>query len=137
MNAFLKTFPIAMLLCVIWIAVGSTQNQSSTKSNAVHLSSRSDAKASNAVGVYWGEAGATHDPKFFISVAQDQDPASRLMLWTGVSIGRERDRRRSLLSLGMQQLTLPDLLLIAPKQESLASRDQIDQNDAPFIVLFI
>jgi hypothetical protein len=70
-------------------------------------------KASRAVGVYWGNARATHDPAFFISVAQEPALASRVMLWTGVSLAREADGRLSLLSLGMQQLDLPDLLLVA------------------------
>lgn len=73
------------------------------------------AKASGAVGVYWGNAGATHDAAFFISTAQDRDLGARLLLWTGVSVARETDGRLSLLSLGMKQLNLPDLLLIAPK----------------------
>ena len=72
-------------------------------------------KASPAVGIYWGEAGATHDAKFFLETAREQDVALRLTLWTGVSVGREPDGRLSLLSLGMKQLNLPDLLLIAPK----------------------
>lgn len=72
-------------------------------------------KASNAVGVYWGEAGATHEPKFFLETAKESDVDSRIMLWTGVSVAREADGRLSLLSVGMKQLNLPDLLLIAPK----------------------
>jgi hypothetical protein len=74
-------------------------------------------KTSNAVGVYWGDAGATHDAKFLMSIAQERDPDSRIMLWTGVSVGREADGRLSLLSLGMNQLNLPDLLLIAQKSD--------------------
>lgn len=69
-------------------------------------------KASPAVGVYWGNAGATHDPKFFMSVASDQGIMPRIMLWTGVSLAREPDGRASLLSLGMKQLDLPELLLV-------------------------
>lgn len=72
-------------------------------------------KSSNAVGVYWGAAGATHDAKFLLSIAQEEDVDARIMLWTGVSLSREPDGRLSLLSLGMHQLNLPDLLLIAPK----------------------
>jgi hypothetical protein len=72
-------------------------------------------EASPAVGIYWGEAGATHDPKFFLATAREPDVGSRIMLWTGVSVAREADGRLSLLSLGMKQLNLPDLLLIAPK----------------------
>lgn len=72
-------------------------------------------EASQAVGVYWGEAGATHDAKFFLSIAQDQDVSSRIMLWSGVSVAHEKDGRLSLWSTGMKQLNLPDLLMIAPK----------------------
>lgn len=73
-------------------------------------------KVSAAVGVYWGNAGATHDPAFVMSIARERDPAARMMLWTGVSIGREPDGRLSILSLGMErQLNLPDLLLVAPQ----------------------
>jgi hypothetical protein len=35
-----------------------------------------------------------------------------MMLWTGISIAREPDGRLSMLSLGMRQLDLPDLLLV-------------------------
>lgn len=72
-------------------------------------------KASGAVGVYWGNAGATHDPRFFLSIAKERGTDSRVMLWTGVSVAREADGRLSLLSLGMRQLHLPDLLLLTPK----------------------
>jgi len=70
-------------------------------------------RSSPAVGVYWGNAGATHDSEFFVSVASDLGVVPRMMLWSGVSIAREDDGRLSLLSLGMEQLNLPDLLLVA------------------------
>lgn len=70
------------------------------------------ADASDCVGIYWGNAGATHDPEFFVSVAREGGVAPRMVLWTGVSIAQESDGRHSLLSLGMQQLGLPDLLLV-------------------------
>src|SRR5262245_37996742 len=76
------------------------------------------AKASNAVGVYWGEAGATHDAEYLISTAQEPGVVPRITLWTGVSVAREPDGRLSLLSLGMKQLNLPDLLLVAPMSAS-------------------
>ena len=72
------------------------------------------AKASSAVGIYFGNAGATHDPKFFQEVARERDPKSRIVLWSGVSIAKEADGRLSLLSLGMKQLSLPDVLLVMP-----------------------
>jgi hypothetical protein len=84
-------------------------------------------KASPAVGVYWGNAGATHDSEFFTAVASDQDVVARMMLWTGISIAREKDGRLSLLSLGMKQLNLPDLLLVAGKSsESVALETMLD-----------
>lgn len=72
-------------------------------------------KATPAVGLYWGGAGATHNPKFFMDVAEDREIGSRLMLWTGVSVAQESNGRVSMLSMGMEQLALPDLLLVAPK----------------------
>ena len=70
-------------------------------------------KASPAVGVYWGHAGATHDSDFFVSVAAEEGVTPKMMLWSGISIARETDGRLSVLSLGMEQLNLPDLLLVA------------------------
>ncbi len=71
-------------------------------------------KATSAVGVYWGNAGATHGSDFFLSVASLQDIAPKMTLWSGFSMAREEDGRFSILSLGMdRQLGLPDLLLVA------------------------
>lgn len=70
---------------------------------------------SPAVGVYWGDARATHDPDFFVSVAMNPDALMRLALWTGVSVAREATGHLSLLSLGMDQFDLPDLLLVVPE----------------------
>lgn len=71
------------------------------------------ARASGSVAVYWGNAGATHGAEFFTSIASEQGVTPRMVLWTGVSIARDSNRL-SLLSLGMGQLNLPDLLLSAP-----------------------
>jgi hypothetical protein len=76
------------------------------------------AQVSSAVGIYCGNAGATHDPKFFEDVAREKDTASRLVLWTGVSIAREKTGHLGILTLGMKQLDLPDLLLIVPSAKS-------------------
>jgi len=73
--------------------------------------------ASPAVGIYWGNAGATHDPKFFREIAKERTSLSRLVLWIGVSIAREGGRY-NLLSYGMNQFELPDLLLVAPPAKS-------------------
>lgn len=77
---------------------------------------------SSAVGVYWGNAGATHSREFVLTIAEEKESTPRLMLWSGISIAREQDGRLSLLSLGMSQLGLPDLLL-TPKK--LSPRDAI------------
>lgn len=74
------------------------------------------AESSPAVGVYCGDAGATHDPKFFIDVARENCVESDIMVWNGVSVAKQPDGRTSLLSLGMKQLDLPDLWLIAPAE---------------------
>jgi hypothetical protein len=75
------------------------------------------AKATHAVGIYVGNAGATHDPKFFEEIAGERDTHSRLILWSGVSISKE-DGRLNLLSLGMKQLALPDVLLSMPPSKA-------------------
>ena len=75
-------------------------------------------QVSPAVGVYWGEAHATHDPKFLVAMADNPDPFARLVLWNGVSLANEGAARVSLLSLGMKQLGLPNLLLTAPRTKT-------------------
>ncbi len=64
-------------------------------------------RATAAVGVYWGEARATHHPDFVVDIAQSELP---LPIWVGVSIASSKTGYE-LLSLGMRQLGLPDLLL--------------------------
>jgi hypothetical protein len=43
------------------------------------------------------------------------------MLWSGLSIAREKEGRLSLLSLGMKQLDLPDFLLTADASSANAA----------------
>jgi len=72
-------------------------------------------RAADAIGVYWGDAGATHDREFFLSTAATHEVGARLLLWTGISAAREPDGRLSFLSLGMSQLELPNLYLVVPE----------------------
>jgi hypothetical protein len=65
------------------------------------------AAAKHALGVYLGQAGVTHPPAFFIEQAGSPLP---MELLCGVSIA-SRDDSAQLLSRGMQQFGLPDLLL--------------------------
>jgi len=97
-----------------------TQHRSGSPTTVDDLSSFTSllaavAEASGAVGVYWGNAGATHSASFFISMAREEGLLPRIMLWNGVSFAHESDGRTSILSLGMQQLGLPNLILVAPR----------------------
>lgn len=82
-------------------------------------------KVSPAVGVYWRRAGATHDSEFFTSVASEPGITPRILLWSGVSMAREEDGRISFLSLGMEQLGLPDLLLVAGESSANAALEML------------
>lgn len=75
-------------------------------------------RASGAVAVYEGSAGATHEPNFYVGVAGDVTYPT--MLWNGLSLIRTEDQLE-LLSLGMAQLELPDLLLVTPASEGNAA----------------
>lgn len=70
-------------------------------------------RATNAVGVYWGEGGATHHPEFVVDMAHSELP---LPLWVGVSVAKA-GAGHELLSIGMKQLGLPELLLSTPTLE--------------------
>jgi hypothetical protein len=72
--------------------------------------------ASRAQAVYWGASGATHPAGFFVEIAQNVEIP--MPLWSGVSQGRTPEGRISLLSLGMSQLALPDLLLTARPEDA-------------------
>lgn len=72
--------------------------------------------ASRAQAVYWGDAGATHPAGFFVEVAQNVELP--LPLWSGVSRWRMPDGRLGLLSLGMSQLEMLDLLVTAPHEDA-------------------
>lgn len=67
-------------------------------------------RALGACGVYWGAGGVTHHPEFVVNMAQSELP---LPVWVGVSVAPTGERFE-LLSVGMAQLGLPDLLLEAP-----------------------
>lgn len=71
-------------------------------------------RATRAVGVYWGDSGATHHPEFVVNMAQTDLP---LPVWVGLSIA-STGKVTELLSIGMGQLGLPDLLVVTPKVDS-------------------
>lgn len=82
-------------------------------------------KASPATGVYWGNAGATHTAKFVLDLAAEHGIMPRIMLWNGLSRGRESGGRVSLLSRGMNQLGLADLYLIVRMENGGAAIERI------------
>lgn len=67
-------------------------------------------RATGAVGVYWGEGRATHQPEFVVNIAHSELP---LPIWVGISLAT-RGAGFELLSVGMHQLELPDLLMNVP-----------------------
>lgn len=77
--------------------------------------------ASPAVGVCWGAGSVTHDPRFFLKIAASPKPLEQLMLWIGFSTAREPDGKTSVLSRGMQQLDLPEVLMIGPAKASVGN----------------
>lgn len=68
------------------------------------------AAGTNAVGVYVGNGGVTHEAAFYAETVADTPDA--IVAWSGVSIARSGNRV-SLLSMGMRQLGLPDVELTA------------------------
>lgn len=70
-------------------------------------------EASKGVAVYWGQAGVSHPTSFFLDVANG-DPDMWIMLWTGVSRANVGPNRVSLLSLGMSQFGVMDLMVNGP-----------------------
>ncbi|MFT3713969.1 MAG: hypothetical protein QM817_40425 [Archangium sp.] len=73
------------------------------------------ARATGALGVHWGGGPVTHSTEFFTEVAREADLP--LPLWVGVSVTPEGGGRSALLSFGMTQRQLPELLLTAPDTE--------------------
>jgi hypothetical protein len=69
------------------------------------------AEATDAVGVYWGNGNVAHEASFFRSIAADSE--FPLMLWTGVSLARSATEV-SLLTTGLRQFELPDIMMNAP-----------------------
>lgn len=82
------------------------------------------AQSSPSVGVYFGAAAVAHTTEFFLPLALARDTVARVTLWNGVSLAKQPDGSLSLLSTGMPQVGLPDLLLEARRStptEALAS----------------
>lgn len=77
-------------------------------------------ESSTAVGVYWGATGATHKAEFVLDVA-NAEGLLPVMLWNGISIADGGPGRLSLLSLGMEQLGLPNLVLTTPREQGNAA----------------
>lgn len=72
-------------------------------------------KAAGGLAVHWGAGPVTHAPDFFLELAKEAPLP--LPLWVGVSVTPESGGRSALLSFGMAQLGLPDLLVEAPSKE--------------------
>lgn len=73
------------------------------------IAATAKAAGATAVGVYIGNGGVTHEPAFYIDVVGGTPDA--MLAWSGVSVARDASGRVSLLSTGMGQLGLPDILI--------------------------
>lgn len=79
------------------------------------------AAGDNAVGVYVGNGGVTHEPRFYVATVGESPDA--IVAWSGVSVARDGERA-SLLSTGMGQLGLPDVevtVKTTPPSEAIAA----------------
>ena len=70
------------------------------------------AKAAGAIAVYEGAARATHAAEFYVEVAGGE--GLPVMLWTGLSVVRT-ESAVEFLTLGLERLQLPEILLSSPK----------------------
>jgi hypothetical protein len=72
-------------------------------------------QAAGAVGVYDGAAGAAFDADSYLRVLRDalRQEDWPVPLWTGVRV-EQKGERLEYLTLGMKQLQLPELLVVAP-----------------------
>lgn len=75
-------------------------------------------ETTKSVGVYWGNAGATHTKDFFLSTAIVHKIYPRILLWNGISRAGEKGNKMSFLSYGMKQLALPDLYLVCDTNDA-------------------
>lgn len=77
------------------------------------------ARASEAVGVYWGEGSVVHEVTSFVEeVAAEPVPVS---LWFGVSVARPSEHEIEFLSVGLRYLAHPDLLVAARLEDADAA----------------
>lgn len=76
------------------------------------------AQASQATAVAWGNAGATHEARYFVSVARERDPDRMLPLWCGFEAVKDGQGRASLVTVGMRrQLGIMELRVTAPQRK--------------------
>jgi hypothetical protein len=83
------------------------------------------AKATNAVGIYWGEAGATHPSDFMIETLQRGLP--RHALWCGAAFAKAAHRKGgvSFISLGLHQLGLTELEVTCSENDAQEGIDTL------------
>lgn len=74
------------------------------------------AESHGAVGVYEGNAGATHSTPFYVEVASNDELP--VPLWTGISIATPGPDRIEILTLGLGQFQLPNILLSGPRADA-------------------
>ena len=81
------------------------------------------AQTLDAVGIYDGNAGATHLTPFYVSCAQSEELPSPLI--TGLSVGQESPDRLSILTKGLTRLGLREFLITVPAGDAQACLDYL------------
>lgn len=72
------------------------------------------AQATNALGVYVGEARATHNSQYYVETVREMGDEPPLTLLIGLSLEPEGEDRAGVLTMGMRQLGFPDALVTTP-----------------------
>jgi hypothetical protein len=73
-------------------------------------------EAHGAMAVYDGNAHATHAPTFYVELAKGA--SLPLPLWSGISIAQPSPRHTEVLSVGLSQFGLPDIVVVGTNQQA-------------------
>ncbi len=81
------------------------------------------AAGAGAVGVYIGNAGVTHDPALYVEVVRKQRDA--VAMWSGIDLDVAGDGRNLVLSTGMRQFGLPEVVVSTAQMTPHQAFDRI------------
>lgn len=98
------------------LVITRTESPTNLESLKTHLrNTAAVAKAQQALGVYDGAAGATYSADFYLDqVQRDEVPVAII---SGISVANEDNDRLSVLTLGLRQLRILELLVEMPRAD--------------------